>query len=248
MKQQFLSQQGSTRLILFFCGWGMDEHLLADLPTGECDLLCCFDYHDLTFDVSMLEGYKEITVMAWSLGVWVASNVLPQKELPITYSIAVNGTLNPIDNEQGIPPHIFQGTIDHLDERGLRKFNRRMCNTAEEYEQFMKQASNRSVNDLKEELVCLRDLILNGREKSDCTFKETGENDTVGHTSLSSEEEKPGWFWNRVYVSQTDRIFPCDNQLKAWQGIAPVETLSEGHYCPRLFAELVDAYGQESHQ
>ena len=248
MKQQYIGQRGSNRLILFFCGWGMDEYLLTSLQSDKYDLLCCFDYRNLNFDTTVLTGYKEIMVVAWSLGVWVASQVLPQTSLTVCRSVAINGTLTPIDDERGIPFQIFQGTIEHLDERGLRKFNRRMCNTAEDFETFLQVASHRSVDELKEELICLRNYILKDKDSLESKSSDVSKLDIDGLNRFSLADKEKDWKWSDVYLSLSDRIFPSENQQKAWEGIAPIETISEGHYCPHLFSELAGAYGQEFNQ
>lgn len=217
MKQKFISRRNSESLILFFCGWGTDAHLIESYCPNNCDLACCYDYRDLDFNASELNGYKEIKIIAWSLGVWAASKVLPIHPLPVCSCIAINGTLFPIDNKKGIPPAIFQGTIDRLDEKGLRKFNRRMCNSAEDFETFQKFAPERTVAELKNELICIQKLV--------------------------TEDNTPSLLkWKKVYISPEDRIFPGENQQNAWQSTTEIETITEGHYCPQLFSKLLNAY------
>ena len=43
MKQSFIQQKGSSRLTLFFAGWGMGEGLLVPLSEGADDVMLCFD-------------------------------------------------------------------------------------------------------------------------------------------------------------------------------------------------------------
>ena len=101
-------------MLLFFAGWGSDENLFAGPVQEECDCLLCFDYKDLDFDYSLLEGYREIRVMAWSMGVWVACQTLAGKEYPYGMRLAVNGTPCPIHDTKGIPEAIFQGTLENF--------------------------------------------------------------------------------------------------------------------------------------
>lgn len=89
--------------------------------------MICYDYRTLDFDTSPLTGYTVIDVVAWSMGVWAASQVLSKVSLPIRRRIAINGTPFPIDEKRGIPPAIFMGTLEGLNEASLRKFQRRMC-------------------------------------------------------------------------------------------------------------------------
>ena len=214
MKQQLIGKQQHDELLLFFAGWGLDAHPFEHLQPLHEDFMICYDYRDLLFDTQQLLSYQKIRVLAWSLGVWAAAKVLPETALPITRSIAVNGTLSPIHDEKGIPCDIFQGTIDHLNERNLMKFQRRMCYTPAVYEDYLQRAPQRTLEDVKEELICLKDYIQEANHES-------------------------AWKWDRAYISTHDFIFPCENQQQAWQGKTEIHTLQEGHYCPLLFNELI---------
>ena len=215
MKQLFLQQKQHRRLILFFSGWGMDEHLLSSVTFPSCDVMYCCDYRNLDFDETLVRPYSEIKVIAWSLGVWVASVILSRHQLPVTHSVAINGTMHPIDEHRGIPLPIFQGTIDHMDERGLYKFQRRMCSGPEQYQHFLAHASTRPVEELKEELQNIQEAILS-------------ENYTVA------------WNWEKAYIGRDDRIFTNVNQLQAWPHQTSLITLEEGHYCSSLFTQLLE--------
>ena len=57
MKQIFLHRTGQPHLLLFFAGWGADEHLFPYIPPAGYDLLLCYDYTDEAFDYSLLEPY-----------------------------------------------------------------------------------------------------------------------------------------------------------------------------------------------
>lgn len=116
------------RLILFFAGWGMDASVFSALSKPGYDILLVYDYRDDDFDESVLGGYDEICVLAWSLGVWHADRFISShSNLPITRTVAVNGTLCPINDSLGIPPRIYDLTSALPDERALAKFYRRIC-------------------------------------------------------------------------------------------------------------------------
>lgn len=36
------------------------------------DYMICYDYRTLDFDTSILEQYRQVNVVAWSMGVWAA--------------------------------------------------------------------------------------------------------------------------------------------------------------------------------
>lgn len=66
MKQLFIKKENSPRLLLFFAGWGSDENLFRRTVAEGYDCLLCFDYRTLEFDYSLLDGYREIRLLAWS--------------------------------------------------------------------------------------------------------------------------------------------------------------------------------------
>mgnify|MGYP000785805472 CR=1 FL=1 len=68
MKQLFIKKEGNPVLLLFFAGWGSDENLFGSPVPEGCDYLLCFDYKNMDFDYSLLDGYQEIRVLAWSMG------------------------------------------------------------------------------------------------------------------------------------------------------------------------------------
>ncbi len=68
MKHYFIQQKHLPRLTLFFAGWGMDECPFMDYCPENSDLLVCYDYRSLDFDFTLLQGYQEIRLIAWSMG------------------------------------------------------------------------------------------------------------------------------------------------------------------------------------
>ena len=128
MEKVWINRQNAPELLLFFNGWGMDEKPFKHLETSkDLDVLMVYDYtnldnaHDLCNDFA---DYKSVHLVAWSLGVFVAAKVLAGIKFASTK--AINGTLMPIDENEGIAPIIFQGTIDSWGEVARIKFNRRM--------------------------------------------------------------------------------------------------------------------------
>ena len=63
-------------------------------------------------------AYEKITLIAWSMGVYMSS----QLELPLTRKIAFCGTGSPIDEKNGIHPKVYQLTIQSCS-RNLLPFN-----------------------------------------------------------------------------------------------------------------------------
>ena len=135
----------------------MDETPFRHIHPVECDWMICYDYRSLEFDTTLIQAYSKITLIAWSMGVWAASQVMKQyPSLPVSQSTAINGTLYPIHETEGITPSVFEGTLQGLNEQTLLKFQRRMCGSAADYKVFQTMAPKRPVEELKEELAAIQ--------------------------------------------------------------------------------------------
>ncbi len=219
MEQRFLIKDGNPRLTLLFSGWGGEESLFSCYRPAGSDYMLCWDYRSLDFRPGLLAGYREIKVVAWSLGVWVAGQVLKGTEADITEMTAVNGTLMPADDRYGIPETVFRGTLERMDGTVLQKFRRRMCGSREGLQAFMSHNPSRPVEELKEELANLYSAIR--QEPS---------------TGRYGEEEPR---WTRAVVSTGDLIFPAANQIAAWDGKVPVDVCEGPHYSEKIFMEVL---------
>lgn len=201
MQKKWLTRDNNDRLILFFNGWGMDERVVQHLNSGDKDVLMFYDYRDLTSEkISELDCYKEITVIAWSMGVWAASVILSHWNLAPSFAIALNGTEQAIDDEMGIPSKGYQLTEDRMDERGRAKFFSRIFSGRSDFNDNIPQ---RKLEEQKEELKCIR---------------------------LQAEQHKAQFKWNRAYISKADVIFPTQNQENSWLDKTDIHFLEGGHY------------------
>ncbi len=209
----------NPRLLLFFSGWGMDEHPFIEYLPEDIDCMICYDYSSLSFDMSLLTPYKHIRVVAWSMGVWGASRVLSGHHLPVSECIAINGTPWPVDNERGISTAIFRGTLEKLNESTLQKFRQRMCGSKEVLNYFMKHAPRRTVEDLHEEL------------------RQIGKH--------SRDVYEPDFTWDKIYIGLQDKIFLPVNQQEAWKGKNITMTACE-HYPHAFWAELFNKNTHET--
>lgn len=213
MIQKFIKHDLNTELLLIFAGWGMDEHTFSFPIANGYDCMVCYDYRTLDFDSSLLDSYHSIRLLAWSMGVWVATQVLTDLVLPWNFKLALNGTPYPIDDERGIPKAVFYGTLDNLSELTLGKFYRRMCGSASEMQKFMAGRPERDYSDIHDELVILeREVISHG--------------------------EKAIHFWDKAIIGMRDLIFPFKNQQKAWNGVY-VEYQDIAHYDHSLLMYLL---------
>lgn len=216
MKQTFLSRQHSTRLLLFFAGWGMDENPFRHHPV-HCDWMICYDYRSLDFNAEILKSYEEIILIGWSMGVWAASQVsFKLKDLPITERIAINGTPHPIDESYGISPTIYESTFQGLNDVSLQKFQRRMCGSGKAYQIFQQVAPKRSVEDLKMELQEIR----------------------KAYQTLPQNN----FLWDKAIIGNNDYIFLPINQLRAWEmHKVAFRQVEAAHYQEDLFSSLFSA-------
>ncbi|ANT65938.1 DUF452 family protein [Prosthecochloris sp. CIB 2401] len=214
MRTEWLLHSARRRVVVFFNGWGMDHgiarHLLANTPEGfGYDLLSCYDYGDprLAPDtLTELGQYDERIVVAWSLGVWAAA--LSGIE-GVSRSLAINGTLTPLDRKQGIRPDIFQATLDGWSEKGRERFNRRICGSNESLELLQQMGVQRDIADQKRELEAI--------------FS------TLSHST--SATGYASWGFSRAVVGDRDMIFTPAAQEAAWQGV-PVSVVSGMPHMP----------------
>ena len=156
MKYKWLNKKNNEELILFFNGWGMDESVVSHLNPENFDVIMIYDYNNLEFDWSVIEGYAKKYLVAWSMGVMVAT-LFNQK---YTSATAINGTLKPIDNEFGIPQRIYDLTIKGFNEKGAQRFIKSMFNENIELPQI-----SRDIKNQKSELSALKNYTANSNFK-----------------------------------------------------------------------------------
>jgi len=208
MRLKYLHKKNSTKLILFMSGWGCDETPFQKIQSDEYDVLICYDYRNLSNAADIVEElkhYQEYHLIAWSLGVYISSLLFKDHGKIFTNRLAINGSLDPIHETKGIPAAIFQGTIDGLNEKGRDKFFMRMCGGRSGYAIFMEHQPQRTVEDQKEELICLQNMIF---------------------------ERVISWdIFDKVLLSSRDMIFPFKNLEQAWKGKSNTRTLDLPHFC-----------------
>ena len=119
MKYKWLNRKKNSNLIIFFNGWGLDDSVVRHLEFDSYDVIMFYDYNTLTtsFAIDDLNIYKTKSLIAWSMGVMVATNF----NLDYNSTTAINGTLRPIDAQFGIHPKIYNLTIKGFDEEGRGK-------------------------------------------------------------------------------------------------------------------------------
>ncbi len=94
MKQHFIIKNNQKHLLLFFAGWGMDETPFLTIHPTDKDWMICYDYRSLEFDADILQEYSQITLIAWSMGVWAASQIMKQyPSLPLSPKVSPSTAL-----------------------------------------------------------------------------------------------------------------------------------------------------------
>lgn len=205
MKTQWMRQQGSEALLIFFSGWGQDPEPFRKITSDIFDVLIVYDYRSVpgVFPIST-ENYKQTYIIAWSMGVWVANEYFPELIKQATESIAINGTGQPIHDQSGIPESIYQGTLDHFSEKTRDRFFLRMCGGRSELQHY--NMPQRTVQDQQEELVELQSAV------------------------QRSEAQEP--VFQKAIITEQDLIIPTNNQQHYWQQFPQTEitTIPGAHY------------------
>ena len=203
MKSKFINKE-NDKLILFFNGWGMDEFVVSHLATTGFDV-CVFYHYDEHFDLdnTIFENYKEIYLVAWSMGVWAAGNIFQKTNFNFKKSIAINGTLSPVDDLFGIPEGIFKGTIENFSERNKQKFDRRMLGSKEDFQKYQDIPNSRTLENQLSELELIHKLAKN--KTIDFSF-------------------------DKAIIGTGDLIFPTQNQINFWSGKTEVKEIESAHF------------------
>jgi len=204
MNTNWINKTETNRLILFFNGWGMDSSAVKHLETADYNILHCNDYTELTTIEESLLQYSEIYIVAWSLGVWVAAQVINKQNIQAKKAIAINGTLNPIHTTEGIPPEIYQGTLDGWSEKNRRRFLMRIAGGAKPFLAHQDRFGNRTVENQQEELKAIQ-----------------LQNQTKNDTSIS---------YDLAVIGSEDAIFAEANQWNYWNGKAEIHKVDMPHY------------------
>lgn len=212
----------NRRLILLFSGWSTVPGFYTGLRAEGWDIMLVSDYSDPSFDISRILDYATVYIVAWSLGVAaaeLAARISPLADR-VSAAFAVNGTLSPADDMEGIPEAIYDATRENLSPASLRKFRRRMSSRRDPHS-FPADTPFSMPDESEEEAVTrLRRELLLLRERHDA----------------------PRLNWKRAYISLNDLIFPPENQSRAWARRAPhtlTVEIPSGHYLP--LQEIIDA-------
>ena len=151
MKKYFINNN-SRKLILFFTGWGCDEHEFSHLESNT-DVLILYDYTDLkiSFDFS---NYDEINLISFSAGVFIASII--NFDFKINNKFAISGNPYLFDDKLGLSKKT-QDLLYNITEETAEEFAKNyLVKTDEEWNSF--RPSNRTLDSCKFEFNFLKSL------------------------------------------------------------------------------------------
>ena len=200
---------GRKGIILFFTGWGMDPAATAHLAAGDYEVRTFWDYTALPDALpDALPRDHELHLVAFSLGVWAAAQ-LPWEPGSLRSALALNGTLAPRDDTQGIPPAVFDGTAENwLLPRARERFLFRMTGSPSAAQEF--SYGTRTPEDQKAELEAIARACQKAAEPP-------------------TPQKCP---YTRALIGTRDRIFPPQAQRLAWENAGVTITEREvPHHC-----------------
>lgn len=228
MQQILIENQKSLdkdSLIIFFAGFAQEKNLLDGL-IFPYDTLYIFDYSDMSLSFNVIKEYKNIHVIAWSLGVFVAPFILSKKlhDFNISFDVAINGTIKAIDSTYGIAPAMYKATLDSLTDSSFIKFLRRICGSQDKLDLYMPYKCMRDINTIKNELIEILNVY-----------------SSVDINKLLDIKYK------KALVSLKDKIFIKDNQeLFFRENNTKVDFIDASHYDRDLFIKAI-AYLNHAH-
>lgn len=212
MQYHWLNKQNNNKLIIFFAGWSFDEKPFEFLECEDFDVLMLYDYNSVIENeyeaiqiLNNSNNYKQKYLIAWSMGVYTAY-ILKDKLSGFTKKIAINGTPYPVHNEFGIPEKPFLLTLRHA-RTGLEgKFYQNIFDKTEEFERYMLNPVQRTIENRESELKSLYKLI-----------KET---------DVSYEK-----FYDKALISSNDKIVPTKNQINFYNdNNTDIKLIESGHF------------------
>ena len=205
MLTEWITKKGNRHLILFFNGWGMDSNILGKMDNRDFDVLMVYGYNSPKLALPLFGEYEEITLVAWSMGVWAAETVFGAISPRPKMSIAINGTSTPISASTGIAPEIFEKTLENWSEVTRTKFYKRVWCDQKKSVEWENLLPSRSITDQRDELFAIKQGVVG------CN-------------------EYPG-FWEKAIIGERDTIFTKRNQMEWWNDKVEMKVTGIAH-CP----------------
>ena len=213
----YLQNNNSDNLILFFCGWGMDENPFSVLKS-DYDILYVYDYTSPEFPAFDFFKYKSVKLLSFSYGVYAGAIAKLPDDLKLDEKVAINGTLIPVDDTYGVPVKQFELT-EKMDSQTVVKFRQRLFGgekAAQHFDIFENHLPGRSAQSCTEELLGMKKYV--------------------------PQIPAPKKTFDKVYVAKYDRCVPTRNQRNFWQkaGVNNAIELECGHFPLYNYKKLED--------
>ena len=217
--QEDFGKQSSQNLVVFFSGFASlpshfyrftDKNFLQDF-----DMIMVYDYCDFSQHQAQIKEiinagkkYKNVYLIAWSMGVFVASALLSdfayqagnECDKIFAKKVAINGTNIGIDRVLGIPPKVFAYTAKNIQPQAFRNalFDTKI--QGENFEVmrdiiscFFLDFSLPSLENMQKELESLQLFANNIMQNCLQYFRLDFANN---------------FLWDKAIISRTDKIFP----------------------------------------
>ncbi|QZT38671.1 DUF452 family protein [Halosquirtibacter xylanolyticus] len=176
--------------IIFFNGWGMDKGVFKHFNTSDdiqiTEVNSYHQYHEPT----ITNDCDRTVVVAWSLGVIMATKFYIQHNLFIDKFIVINGACDGFDKHKGLPKVMSMLTAKRWNTSTLTGFNEKMNGTSE-----VIVPCNRSIEDQKAELIFLME-----------------HHDEIQSNLLTVNDP-----CITVLISENEWIYPAKNLIRCWQ-------------------------------
>ena len=157
--KQFFINKNSDNLLIFFGGWGCDEYEFEHL-NSDSNVLLFYEYFDLSFNFDFSK-YKNIDLMAFSAGVFIAS--VMDFDFRINRKIAISGNPYLFDEKLGLSKKI-QNVLCNITEKNADDFAKNyLIKTEEEWKRF--HHSKRTLESCRIEFDSLKNIYENKKDK-----------------------------------------------------------------------------------
>ncbi len=204
MLYHWINKQNNNKLIVFLAGWSFDFYPFEFLECENADVLFVYDYNSISDLQIVMKNYSEKFLITWSMGVF-AGYILKDLFKDFDQKIAVNGTPYPVNDALGIPQKPFLLTLRHA-KTGLEgKFYQNIFDKQEEFERYLKNPVQRSIENRESELKSL-------------------------YSRIKEEKFEYEKFYDFALISNNDKIIPTKNQINFWQNRTPFKILESGHF------------------
>ncbi len=190
MKCKLVPGKKEDEVVIFFCGWGVDERPFLELVGSET-VAFLYEYDERLSVPEFLKEFKRKFVLGWSLGVRMALEAVEQLD-GVERLVVVAGTGTFSHPETGIHPRLVRLTLKALKSEGrkvLENFYDRMFSEDKDRKIFRSRLPERSTESVIKELEFAMEL----------------------------EPKFPKDLEGTYLLTEKDAIFPPEAQEKFWK-------------------------------